>query len=253
MPEDAAVVAVPPAPVVAVPPELLNQPVDASDLDASGGADAERLRIKLNLANSQARDAKNEAAATRKQLAQLQADLENLRSAAEAGAAKQLEDQGQFKQLWQDAKGTITQRDQEILELKAQLSNLQQSAEQDRLRAAAIQEIGRANALVPEQLYGLLQPALRVNDEGQPVVLAGGAEVPLGDHLANLRNPGAGWVHHFAAGQARGMGAPAQGGVSSVAPGLDNPYRSGNFTAAFQLETTNPELAAALKAEAMRG
>ena len=253
MPDDAAAVAVPPAPVVAVPPELLNQAVDASELDTSGGADADRLRAKLGLANSQARDAKNEAAATRKQLAQLQADLEDLRAAAQAGAAKQLEDQGQFKQLWQDAKGTITTRDQEILELKAQLANLQQSAEQDRLRAAALQEIGRANALMPEQLYGLLQPALRVNDDGQPVMLAGGAEVPLADHLANLRNPGSGWVHHFAAGGARGMGAPAQAGVSSVAPGLENPYRSGNFTAAFQLEATNPELAKALKAEAMRG
>jgi len=38
-----------------------------------------------------------------------------------------------------------------------------------------------------------------------------------------------------------------------VAPGVDNPYRSGNLTAAIALEMQNPELAAALKAEAMRG
>ena len=255
MSDAAAVEAVPPASVQSVTPEMLNQPVDGSDLGgaASGDAEQERLRVKLNLANSQARDAKNEAAATRKQMAQLQADLDALRAAADAGAAKQLEEQGQVRSLWEQAKATIKERDSEILDLRAQLNAAASSAEQERLRAAALQELGRANALAPEQLYGLLQPMLRVDDNGQPVVLAGGAEVPLGDHLANLRNPGSGWVHHFAAGSARGMGVPSTAGASSVAPGMDNPYRSGNFTQQFQLEQTNPELAKALKAEAARG
>jgi len=252
MTEEAAAVAVPPASVQSVTPEMLNQPVDGSDVQPSGSAEEERLRVKLGLANSQARDAKNEAAATRKQIQQLQDELQAIKSAAEAGAAKQLEDQGAFKSLWEQAKATIKERDSEILELKGKLSNVQQSAEQERLRAAALQEISRANALAPEQLYGLLQQSLRTDDDGRPVVLAGGAEVPLGDHLANLRNPDSGWIHHFAAGSARGMGAPAAAGASSVAPGMENPYRSGNFTAAFQLEQTNPELAKALKAEAMR-
>lgn len=253
MSDAAAVEAVPPAAVESVTPEMLNQPVDVSAAPTSGSAEEERLRVKLNLANSQARDAKNEAAATRKQIAQLQQELQQIREAAEAGAAKQLEDQGAFKSLWEQAKGTIKERDSEILELRAQLNNVQASAEQERLRAAALQELSRANALAPEQLYGLLQPSLRTDDEGKPVVLAGGAEVPLADHLANLRNPESGWIHHFAAGNARGMGAQSGAGASSVAPGMDNPYRSGNFTAAFQLEQTNPELARALKAEAQRG
>jgi len=253
MPGDAVVEAVPPTSAPSVTPEMLNQPVDVSLADPSGSAEDERLRVKLNLANSQARDAKNEAAATRKQMAQLQQELEAIKAAAQAGAAQQLEEQGQFKQLWHDAKATIQAREAELLDLRAQLASTQQSAEQERLRAAALQELSRANALVPEQLYGLLQQQLRVDDDGNPVVLAGGAEVPLADHLANLRNPGSGWVHHFAAGSARGMGAQAGSGSSSVAPGMENPYRSGNFTAAFQLEQSNPELARALKAEALRG
>jgi len=255
MTEAAAVEAVPPASVQSVTPEMLNQPVDGSDVSTASGSaeEQERLRVKLNLANSQARDAKNEATATRKQLKQLQDELQQLRDVAEAGAAKQLEDQGAFKSLWEQAKSTIKERDSEILELRAQLNNVQASAEQERLRAAALQELNRANALAPEQLYGLLQQSLRTDDDGQPVVLAGGAEVPLADHLANLRNPDSGWVHHFAAGNARGMGAQAGSGRGSVAPGMENPYRTGNFTAAFQLEQTNPDLAKALKAEAMRG
>lgn len=255
MTEAAAVEAVPPASVQSVTPEMLNQPVDGSDVSTASGSaeEQERLRIKLNLANSQARDAKNEATATRKQLKQLQDELQQMREVAEAGAAKQLEDQGAFKSLWEQAKSTIKERDSEILELRAQLNNVQASAEQERLRAAALQELSRANALAPEQLYGLLQQQLRTDDDGKPVVLAGGAEVPLADHLANLRNPDSGWVHHFAAGNARGMGAQAGAGRGSVAPGMENPYRTGNFTAAFQLEQSNPELAKALKAEAMRG
>jgi hypothetical protein len=235
---------------------MLNQPVDGSEVATGGGGDAaeqERLRVKLGLANSQARDAKNEAAATRKQLERLQAEMASLREAAEAGAAKQLEDQGQFRSLWEQAKATIKERDSELLELRGQLNNVQHAAEQERIRATALQELNRANALAPEQLYGLLQPSLRTDDEGQLVVLNGGAEVPLGDHLANLRNPGSGWVHHFAAGGARGMGAQSTAGLSAVAPGQENPYRTGNFTLRFQLETTNPELAKALRAEAERG
>jgi hypothetical protein len=138
-----------------------------------------------------------------------------------------------------------------MLELQSQLGTVQQAAEQERLRAAALGELSRANALAPEQLYGLLQQQLRPGESGGVVVLAGGAEVPLADHLAGLRNPNSGWTHHFAAGSARGMGAAPQG--ASVAPGVDNPYRSGNLTAAILLEQASPELAAALRAEAARG
>ena len=130
--------AVPHASVQSVTPEMLNQPVDGSDVQSSGSAEEERLRVKLGLANSQARDAKNEAAATRKQIQQLQDELQAIKSAAEAGAAKQLEDQGAFKSLWEQAKATIKDRDSEILELKGKLSNVQQSAEQERLRAELV-------------------------------------------------------------------------------------------------------------------
>ena len=158
---------------------------------------------------------------------------------------------GSVKQLWEDAKATIKARDAQMLELQSQLGSVQQAAEQERLKAAALGELSRANALSPEQLYGLLAQQLRTDADGRVVVLAGGAEVPLADHLAGLRNPSSGWTHHFAAGSARGMGALPQG--ASVAPGVDNPYRAGNLTAATLLEMQNPELAAALKAEALRG
>jgi hypothetical protein len=95
----------------------------------------------------------------------------------------------------------------------------------------------------------LLQSQLRMDDEGNPAVLSGGVEQPLGDYLVNLRQS-ADWQHHFGASSARGMGAAP---TSAVAPGMSNPYREGNLTEAMRLEMTNPELAKALKVEAGRG
>jgi hypothetical protein len=93
-----------------------------------------------------------------------------------------------------------------------------------------------------------LQNALRQNEQGEPVVLNGGVEQPLGDYLANLKQS-SDWQHHFGASGSQGMGAAPAG---SVAPGRDNPYRNGNLTEALRLEVENPDLAKALKTEANR-
>lgn len=232
---------------VAIDPALLNKPVSPDQ--AAGGGDAELLKHKLGLANQHAKQAKKEADEARQQMQQLRDELEQLKTIQQNVAQKSLEDQGQFRQLWEDAKRSVADRDAQIVELKAQLSSVQQTAEQERLKAAATNAISQANAVNAQQLYALLQPQLRMDDEGNPAVLSGGVELPLGDYLANLRQS-PDWQHHFGASGARGMGAAP---VSAIAPGMNNPYRSGNLTEAMKLEATNPELAKALKAEAMRG
>ena len=232
---------------VAIDPALLNKPVSPDQ--AAGGGDAELLKHKLGLANQHAKQAKKEADEARQQMQQLRDELEQLKTIQQNVAQKSLEDQGQFRQLWEDAKRSVADRDAQIVELKAQLNSVQQTAEQERLKAAATNAISQANAVNAQQLYALLQPQLRMDDEGNPAVLSGGVELPLGDYLANLRQS-AEWQHHFGASGARGMGAAP---VSAVAPGMNNPYRNGNLTEAMKLEATNPELAKALKAEAMRG
>lgn len=233
---------------VAIDPALLNKPVYPEE-QATGGAEAELLKHKLGLANQHAKQAKKEADDARQSMQQLKDELEQLKAVQQSAAQKSLEDQGQFKALWEDAKRTVAERDTTITELRAQLNSVQQAAESDRLKAAATSLISRASAVNPQQLYQLLQPQLRTDDEGSPVVLNGGVEQPLGEYLANLKQS-TDWQHHFSASGARGMGtAPA----NSVAPGMTNPYRTGNLTEALQLEVTNPELARTLKAEAARG
>lgn len=233
---------------VAIDPALLNRPERPED-QQQGTADAEALRVKINLEKQHRKNAEKQAAEAKQQMQQLRDELEQLKTIQQNVAQKSLEDQGQFRQLWEDAKRTVAERDAQIVELKAQLNSVQQTAEQERLKAAATNAISQANAVNAQQLYALLQPQLRMDDEGNPAVLAGGVEQPLGDYLANLRQS-PDWQHHFGASGARGMGAAP---VSAVAPGMSNPYRSGNLTEAMQLEMSNPELARALKAEAARG
>lgn len=233
---------------VSVTPEQLNQPVRPSD-SSNGSADSELLKHKLTLANSHAKQAKKDADDARQQLETLQGEIAKLKEVQQTAAQKNLEDQGAFKQLWEDAKRTVVEREATISELRAQLESVTQSAQQERLKASATSEISRANAVNPTQLYQLLSPQLRTDTEGQPVVLSGGVEQPLNDYLANLKQS-TDWQHHFSSSSTAGMGSFAK---TSVAPGMSNPYRDGNLTEAMALEVTNPELARALKAEAQRG
>ena len=247
---DAASVTSPDAPV-AIDPSLLNKPV--SPEEQSGSADDSLLRHKLGLANQHAKAAKREADEYKKQLESLTNEMNQLKEAQQSAVRQNLEDQGAFRELYDQEKSRAKQLEQRLLnetaELKQQLESVTQSAKAERLKATAMTQIGRANAVNPQQLYTLLQAQLRTNDEGDPVLLNSGVEQPLGDYLANLKSS-PDWQHHFSASGSRGTGST--GATQTIAPGMPNPYRTGNLTEALKLEVNNPELAAQLKAEAGR-
>ena len=236
---------------VAVDPALLNKPQRPEENVSNGD---ELLKHKLGLANQHAKKAKSEADEYRKQLDSLKAEMSSLKEAQQSAVRENLEGQGAFKELYeqerQRAQELQTRLLNETTELKAQLESVTQGAEQERLKNTALQQIQRSNAVNPTQLYQLLQPQIRVDSEGSPVVLSSGVEQPLGDYLANLK-AATDWQHHFSASGAKGMGVSSAN--ASVAPGMANPYRTRNFTEAMQLEATNPELAKQLKAEALSG
>ena len=232
---------------VAVDPALLNKPVMPTQ-SSPGSAEDEGLKLKLGLANKHTKEAERKAKEAEAELNKLREELDSIRNAQQAATQKSLEDQGQFRQLWEEAKKTVSTRDAEIMELKAKLATTTQEREQDRLRAASLSQINTAGAVNSQQMYLLLQSQLRQNEQGDPVVLNGGVEQPLGDYLAHLKQSND-WQHHFSASGAQGMGSAPAG---SVAPGRENPYRSGNLTEALRLEVENPDLAKALKLEAGR-
>ena len=187
-------------------------------------------------------------------LQELERTTNELQNKLLTGKTQQLESQGEYQRLYEDQKVGISKLQDQIRDLEAQLGNERQTVAQERLKAAALNQISRADVVNPDQMYQLLAPNLR-EEGGKAVVLNGGVEQPLNDYLATLKNPGSGWEHFFSASLAgRGMGSnPAN--AASVAPGMRNPWRAEAFsvTEQFALQASNPDLAAALQAEASRG
>jgi type II secretory pathway component PulM len=229
------------------------QPVAVPPNAPAGFEDAAALKAKLELIQQDKQRQGETNKKLNEQLAEIRKQNEDLQKRLLSGKTAKLEEQGEYQRLWEEAKQTISQRELEMQELQAQLQNVQSSAAQERLKAAALGKISNAGVIAPEQLYHLMAQNLREVD-GQPVALNGGVEQPLGDYLAQLRNPGSGYEHFFSASGARGMGSTPVN-AASVAPGMTNPWRAETFsvTQQFALQASNPDLAAALQAEAQRG
>lgn len=236
-----------------VPPEgeqvqsVTEQPATTT----SAPDDAAALRRKLELVQQ---DNLSKGEANRKlneRLGDLERALRERETELKSGKQQQLAASGEYKKLWEEANADNARLQQRITELEAALQEKDAEATAERLKATAMQQLSQANALAPEQLYGLLAPKLRPSDNG-PAVIVNGIEQPLSAYLAQLRNPGSGWEHHFAASGVKGMGSVVS---ATGIPGVVNPYKaeSFNLTEALRLEAENPDLAKALKAEAGRG
>ena len=164
---------------------------------------------------------------------------------------KTLEDQGQWKDLWEEANKTAQEKEQQIAELQRQLDDLRVSNETAAMKNAALAAISQAGAINAEQMLQLVQSNLKKSETGAVKVLDGGVEQDLGVYLAKLKNPGSGFEHHFKPSAQAGMGAKPTTGTAGAA-GIANPWAEGsiNLTRQMTLEATDPDLAAVLKREA---
>ena len=160
-----------------------------------------------------------------------------------------LEDQGQWKTLWEEANKTAQEKDQQIANLSQQLEDLKNSNELASTKTTALAAISNLGAINAEQTLSLLQNKLQKNAEGKVVILNGGVEQDLDSYLTSLKNPGSGWEHHFKPSTAAGMGAKPTP-TSNVGGGQVNPWKPGNLTQQMLLLEQNPQLAAVLKQEA---
>ena len=160
-----------------------------------------------------------------------------------------LEDQGQWKTLWEEANKTAQEKDQQIANLSQQLEDLKNSNELASTKTTALSAISNLGAINAEQTLSLLQNKLQKNAEGKVVILNGGVEQDLDSYLTSLKNPGSGWEHHFKPSTAAGMGAKPTP-TSNVGGGQVNPWKTGNITQQMLISEQNPQLAAVLKQEA---
>ena len=177
--------------------------------------------------------------------------LDDVYKKADDKRKKSLEDQGQWKDLWEEANKTAQEKDQQINTLNQELKTLKTSNEAANIRTSALSAISNSGAINAEQTLSLLQNKLKRSESGDVVVLNGGVEQDLGTYIGNLKNPGSGWEHHFKPSSAAGMGAKPTP-TSNVSPGMTNPWKEGsiNMTQQMVLESTEPDLAAVLKKEA---
>ena len=177
--------------------------------------------------------------------------LDDVYKKADDKRKKSLEDQGQWKDLWEEANKTAQEKDLQINTLNEELKNLKSSNETANIKTSALSAISNSGAVNAEQMLSLLQDKLKKNDSGDVVVLNKGVEQDLGTYIGNLKNPGSGWEHHFKPSSAAGMGAKPTP-TSNVSPGMLNPWKEGsiNLTRQMILESTEPDLAAVLKKEA---
>ena len=162
---------------------------------------------------------------------------------------QELEDQGQWKTLWEEANKTAQEKEQQIMTLSQQLEDLKTSNEMASTKTTALAAISNLGAINAEQTLALLQGKLQKNAEGKVVVLNGGVEQDLTNYLTGLKNPGSGWEHHFKPSSAAGMGAKPSP-ISNAGGGQVNPWKTGNITQQMLLSEQDPQLAAVLKQEA---
>ena len=164
---------------------------------------------------------------------------------------KTLEDQGQWKDLWEEANKTAQDKDSQIADLQRQLEDMKVSNEAAATRTSALSAISQAGAINAEQMLTLLQSNLHRSEDGSVSILNKGVKQDINAYLANLKNPGSGFEHHFKASSAAGMGAKPTPN-SAIAPGMANPWKEGsiNITRQMQIDAQDPDLAAVLKREA---
>ena len=227
------------APAVPVEP-VAPQPV-AESVDLAAQLEAVKAK-NTELINERRKDRENRE--------NLQKQLDAIRLEQEAAKTTKLAESGEYKTLWEEAQQTVAELKQQLSAKESEVDQIKQGFTQEQLKSSAIAQLSQAGALAPDQLYRLLQEHLRAKD-GQPVAVVGGVELPVGDYITNLKNPGSGYEHHFAATNRAGMGV--KGSARSTAfPGQSNPWQkdSWNVTQQMILLSQEPDKARLLKAVA---
>ena len=193
--------------------------------------------------------ARKEAAEAQEKFKGIKTKLDDVYKQKDEQRKQELEDQGQWKTLWEEANKTAQEKDQQITTLSQQLQEMKTSNEVASTKTTALAAISNLGAINAEQTLSLLQGKLQKNAEGKVVVLNGGVEQDLGAYLTSLKNPGSGWEHHFKPSSAAGMGAKPSP-VANAGTGQANPWKTGNLTQQMLLSEQDPQLAAVLKQEA---
>ena len=120
--------------------------------------------------------ARKEAAEAQEKFKGIKGKLDDVYKQKDEQRKQELEDQGQWKTLWEEANKTAQEREQQIMNLSQQLDDLKTSNEMASTKTTALAAISNLGAINAEQTLSLLQNKLQKNANGEVVVLNGGVE-----------------------------------------------------------------------------
>jgi chromosome segregation ATPase len=213
-------------------------------------ADTNDLQIQLDALKAKNAELINERRKDKENREKLQQQLSSIETEKKKAEEARLAESGEYKTLWDDAQTTISSLKQTLAEKEVEVEQIKQGYSKEQLRSNMLSQLSSAGALAPDQLYRLVEDNLRSKD-GQPVAVVGGVETPVAEYVANLKNPGSGYEHHFAASNTAGMGVTGSARATSL-PGQSNPWLKDSFNITEQmiLLAKDPDKARILKAEA---
>ena len=147
-----------------------------------GSVDATALQNEIELLKANNRKLLGEKKNATASVEDLQRQISDLQSSQQKAKQSQLAEAGEFKTLWTEATGTVSQlqdqlsaKDREIEELKGQF-------QQQQIKAAALNAISQSGVVNPEQAFSLMQDSLRLDEKGNTVVLSGASKF----HCSNV-------------------------------------------------------------------
>ena len=193
---------------------------------------------RIQLLEAKNLELKNEKQAVKKRLDDLERQLSERKQ-------NELIEKEDYKGLHADLKTHFDSVSAERDAWKEKFEQSEVQRQQDQIRASATNLFAQSGVNMPEHLMKILGDQMRLDENGAVVILAGGVQVPLNQHIQNLKAPGSGFENFFIGSGARGMSASGQASATSGQASWD----SMSFSEQVAIEMQDPEKAARLKAQ----
>ena len=193
---------------------------------------------RIQLLEAKNLELKNEKQAVKKRLDDMERQLSERKQ-------NELIEREDYKGLHADLKTHFDSVSAERDAWKEKFEQSEVQRQQDQIRASATNLFAQSGVNMPEHLMKILGDQMRLDENGAVVILAGGVQVPLNQHIQNLKAPGSGFENFFIGSGARGMSAVGQASATSGQKSWD----SMSFSEQVAIEMQDPEKAARLKAQ----
>ena len=221
----------------------INEQSPAGETQPPAEEKTDAMRVELLEAKN--RQLINEKQSVNEKMKGMERKLQELQTGAQKQKQENLVKNQEFEQLWKDASQSNSSLQEQLAEKDRTIEEMKLKFQQEQIKASATNLFAQSGVNAPDHLMKILGENLRLDENGAVVILTGGVQVPLNQHIQNLKTPGSGFEMFFTGSGARGMSAV---GSTSNAAG-QNSWESMSFSERLALEVQDPEAAARLKAQ----